>query len=84
MENDLIEILAALFLIREREAQKRKDYGAAVAYANAYDLLCYAVEGCTDCLSQFDGYEEASDFVNSIVCGELWNMEDIFKHPEKY
>jgi hypothetical protein len=52
--NDSIKVIAMLFLIREREAQERKDYGAAVAYANAYDWLCYAVHDRNDCLSQFD------------------------------
>ena len=82
--NDSIEVIAAMFLIREKEAQDRKDYGAAVAYANAFDLLCYAVEGRDDCLSQFDGYKEANDFLNTSVFGELWALEDMFKNPEDY
>lgn len=82
--NDLMEVLATMFLIRERDANNRKDHRAAVAYANAYDMLCYAVEGRTDCLSQFDGYDEANEFLNNTVFGELWALEDIFKHPEKY
>lgn len=82
--NDLMEVLATMFLIRERDANNRKDHSAAVAYANAYDMLCYAVEGRTDCLSQFDGYDEANEFLNNIVFGELWDLEDIFKHPEEY
>ena len=82
--NDAFEVIAMMFLIREKEAQDRKDYGAAVAYANAFDLLCYAVEGRDDCLSQFDGYTEANDFLNTSVFGELWALEDMFKHPEEY
>ena len=76
--NNPFEVIATMFLIREKEAQNRKDYGAAVAYANAYDLLCYAVEGRNDCLSQFDGYDKANHFLNSTNCGELWELEDRF------
>lgn len=77
--NDSFEVIAAMFLIREREAQDRKDYGAAVAYANAFDLLSYAIEERDDCLSQFDGYAEANDFINHSVYGDMWAMEEIFK-----
>lgn len=77
--NDSIKVIAAMFLIREREAQERKDYGAAVAYANAYDWLCYAVDNRDDCLCQFEGYEEANDFINSHNDIDMWMMEDIFK-----
>lgn len=82
--NDSIEVIAAMFLIREREAHERGEYAAAVAYANAYDFLCYAVENRDDCLSQFDGYDEANNFINNNIFGELWEMEDMFKHPENY
>ena len=78
--NNPFEVIAAMFLIREREAHERGEYAAAVAYANAYDLLCYAVEGRDDCLSQFDGYHEANDFLNRTNCGELWELEDKFKN----
>ena len=78
--NDSFEVVAAMFLIREREAQERKDYSAAVAYANAFDLLCYAVDGRDDCLSQFDGYTEANDFINHSVYGDMWDMEELFKN----
>ena len=82
--NDSFEVIAAMFLIREREARNRGEYAAAVAYANAYDFLCYAVDNRDDCLSQFDGYEEANKFLNTTIFGDLWNLEDIFKHPENY
>ena len=76
--NNSFEVIAAMFLIRERNAHERGEYAAAVAYANAYDLLCYAVEDCDDCISQFDGYNEANDFINSHEHVSLWMMEDLF------
>lgn len=76
--NNPFEVIAAMFLIREQDAQKRSDHGAAVAYANAYDLLCYAVENRDDCLSQFDSYDKANEFLNNTNCGELWELEEIF------
>ena len=78
--NNPFEVIAAMFLIRERNAHERGDHAAAVAYANAYDLLCYAVEGRDDCLSQFDGYGEANDFLNRTNYGDLWELEDKFKN----
>ena len=77
--NDSIEVIATMFLIREREAHERGEYAAAVAYANAYDFLCYAVENRDDCLSQFDGYDEANKFLNSHNFKYLWEMEEFFK-----
>lgn len=82
--NDSFEVIAAMFLIREREAHERGEHAAAVAYANAYDLLCYAVDDRDDCISQFDGYTEANNFINNNIFGDLWAMEDMFKHPENY
>ena len=78
--NNPFEVIAAMFLIRERNAHERGDYAAAVAYANAYDLLCYAVEDRDDCLSQFDGYDEANDFLNRVNHNDLWELEDKFKN----
>ena len=77
--NDSFEVIAAMFIIREREARNRGEYAAAVAYANAYDLLCYAVDNRDDCISQFDGYDEANDFINSHEHVDLWMMEELFK-----
>lgn len=78
--NDSMKVIAMLFLIREHEAQERKDYGAAVAYANAYDMLCYAVHNRDDCLSQFDGYKEAIHYLNQLIDGtDIWDLEEIYK-----
>lgn len=76
--NNPFAVVATMFLYREHDARKRGDYGAAVAYANAYDLLCYAVENRDDCLSQFDSYDKANYFLNNTNCGELWELEEIF------
>ena len=77
--NNPFAVVATMFLYREHDARKRGDHGAAVAYANAYDLLCYAVENRDDCLSQFDSYDKANEFLNNTNCGELWELEEIFK-----
>ena len=77
--NDSMKIIAMLFLIREREAQERKDYGAAVAYANAYDMLCYAVDDRDDYISQFDGYEDALALLNKDEFGHISELEGIYK-----
>ena len=77
--NNPFAVVAMLCLMRERDARARGDHGAAVAYANAYDWLCYAVDDRDDCLSQFDGYAEANEFLNAHANVDLWMMEDIFK-----
>jgi len=77
--NDSMQVIAAMFLIRENEARKRKDYGAAVAYANAFDLLCYAIDQRDDCLCQFDGYAQANELLNAHEVGHLFELEAIYK-----
>jgi hypothetical protein len=77
--NDSIKVIAAWFLVREQMAQERKDYGAAVAYANAYDMLCYAVDDRDDCISQFDGYEDALALLNKDEFGHISELEGIYK-----
>lgn len=77
--NDSIKVIAAWFLIREKAAQERKDYGAAVAYANAYDMLCYAVDDRDDCISQFDDYEDALALLNKKEFGHISELEGIYK-----
>jgi len=74
-----MKIIAVLFLFREKIADSAKAYGAAVAYANAFDLLMYALNGCSDCVSQFEGYEQAVEFIKAHPNAEFWELEDIFK-----
>ncbi len=78
----LFHVLAAMFLIRERNAQNREDHGAAVAYANAYDWLCYAVEKNKECLLQFDDIDEAIDFVYNHQNIPIEEFENLFKTNE--
>ena len=80
--NDSMKVIAAMLLIRERDAHNRDDHAAAIAYANAYAWLCYAVENRDDCLSQFDGYDEASELLKKINFNYLWEMEDLFRANE--
>ena len=77
--NHSMDVIAALFLIREKEAHERKDYAAAVAYANAYDLLCYAIYNNEECISQFDGYENALALLNKAEYSDIWELEGIYK-----
>ena len=77
--NETMKILAVMFLIRERDANNRKDYGVAVAYANAFDLLCYALKDDTDCICQFEGCEQAKAFIDEHPNLEFWELEDFIK-----
>lgn len=63
--NECMNIIANLFLIRQHQAHERHEYAAAIAYANALDLLAYALENREDCISQFDGYEEAKAMIEN-------------------
>ena len=77
--NNSIKVIAAWFLVREKMAQERKDYGAAVAYANAYDMLCYAVDDREDMISEFDDYDKALALLNKDEFGHISELEGIYK-----
>lgn len=77
--NDSIKTIAAMFLIRRHKAYKQKRYDEALAYANAYDLLCYAIEDRDDCISQFEGYEEAKNFLDNVKFENLFELETIYE-----
>lgn len=77
--NEIMRILAVMFLQREQVADNAKAYGAAVAYRNAFDLLCYALKDAEDCISQFDGYEQAKAFVDKYPNLEFWDLEDFIR-----
>ena len=81
MNKEMFYALASLFLIREKRAREDKRHDAAVAYANAYDWLCYAVEDNSDCLMMFDDMDEAVEFANQHKDSYIWELEDFFKNP---
>ena len=76
---ELMKIIAVLFLYREKIADGAKAYGAAIAYANAFNLLMYGLIDCVDCVSQFEGYEQAVEFIKAHPDADFWELEDIFK-----
>lgn len=77
--DELMKIVAVMFLLREKRDEENKEYYGAVAYANAFDLMLYALTGCSDCVCQFDGYEEAVEFLKAHPDADFWELEDIFK-----
>lgn len=77
--DELMKIVAVMFLIREQEHREKREFWGAGAYANAFDWLMYALNGCSDCVSQFEGYEQAVEFVKSHPDANFWELEDIFK-----
>jgi len=80
---ELMKIIAVMFLFREKICDDTKHYGTAIAYANAYDLLMYALTNCKDCIQQFSGYEEAEAFIKAYPNADFWELEDIFKGWDK-
>lgn len=77
--SEIMKIIAVMFLHREQAADNTKAYGSAIAYRNAFDLLCYALKGDEDCISQFTGYEQAKAFVDEHPSLEFWELEDFMK-----
>lgn len=75
----LMKIAAVMFLIREKEHADIKEFHGAIAYANAFDVMMYALAGYADCLSQFEGYEQAVEFIKTHPDANFWELEDIFK-----
>lgn len=77
--NEIMKIIAVMFLLREQAADSTKANGAAIAYANAFDLLCYALEKNEDCICQFAGYEQAKTFIEEHPTLDFWELEDFIK-----
>ena len=51
---------------------KRKNYYLTIDTETA--------NGRDDCLSQFDGYEEANHYLNQLIDGtDIWDLEEIYK-----
>lgn len=77
--NEIMKTIAVMFLLREQSADKAKVFGTAIAYANAFDLLCYALKESEDCISQFAGYEQAKAFIAEHPKLDFWELEDFIK-----
>ena len=83
-QKKLFKILAAMLAMRAEYYEDRKEYDTAVAYANAYDMVAYAVKGRWDCLGQFDWADEAEDLINKVGADiDFWNLEEIIKEGQK-
>ena len=77
--NEIMKIIAVMFIQRGQIADNAKAYGAAIAYANAFDLLCYALQDDKDCIAQFEGYEQAKTFIDEHPTLDFWELEDFLK-----
>ena len=77
--NEMMKLIAVMFLLRAQEHRNKNEFWGAIAYDNAFDWLCYALEDNKDCISQFDGYEEAKAFVEEHPDLETWALEDFIK-----
>lgn len=79
-QKKLFKILAAILAMRAEYYEDRKEYDTAVAYANAYDMVAYAINGRWDCLSQFGWADEAEDLINKVgVDIDFYELEDLIR-----
>lgn len=79
-QNKIFKILAAMLAMRAEYYEDRKEYDAAVAYANAYDMVAYAVKGRWDCLGQFGWADEAEDLINKVGADiDFYELEDLIR-----
>ena len=77
--NEMMKLIAVMFLLRAQEHRNKNEFWGAIAYDNAFDWLCYALEDNKDCLSQFDGYEEAKAFIEEHPDLNTWALENFIK-----
>ena len=77
--NEMMKLIAVMFLLRAQEHSDKKEFWGAIAYDNAFDLLCYALEDNEDCISQFDGYDKAKAFIKEHPNLDMWVIEDFIK-----
>ena len=83
-QKKLFKILAAMFALRAKYYEDRKEYDTAIAYANAYDMVSYAVRGRWDCLSQFGWADEAEDLINKVGADiDFYELEDLIRGGQK-
>lgn len=79
-QKKLFKILAAMLAMRAEYYEDRKEYDAAVAYANAYDMVAYAVNDRWDCLGQFGWADEAEDLINKVGADiDFYELEDLIR-----
>lgn len=79
-QNKIFKILAAMLAMRAEYYEDRKEYDAAVAYANAYDMVAYAARGRWDCLGQFGWADEAEDLINKVGADiDFYELEDLIR-----
>lgn len=79
MQN-LLKLVACMFLARSYYYDKRKDYARAASYKTAYHLLCYAIHDREDCIGNFDFYEPASDLLFQHPYMDVEDYEDIYEN----
>lgn len=80
MEKRILKILGAIFAMRAHYYAERKEYGAATAYDDAFDMLAYAANESWDCLRQFGWSDEAEDLIDKVGDDiDFWELEDIIK-----
>ena len=77
--NEMMKLIAVMFLLRAQDHSKHKEFWGAIAYDNAFDWLCYALEGNEDYLTQFGGYNEAKTFIKKHPDLDMWAIEDFIK-----
>jgi hypothetical protein len=77
---ELLKIIGVMFLLREQEHRDKRESWGATAYANAFDLLCYGLKDDEDCVRQFDGYEQAKEFIKEHPTLDFWELEDCIKN----
>lgn len=83
-QKKLFKILAAMLAMRAEYYEDRKEYDTAVAYANAYDMVAYAVKGRWDCLGQFGWADEAEDLINKVGADiDFYELEDLIRGSQK-
>ena len=82
-QKKVLKILGAIFAMRAEYYRERKEYGAAVAYDDAFDMLAYAANERWDCLSQFGWSDEAEELINKVgVDIDFWDLEELI-HNKK-
>jgi len=75
-----LKLIAMMFLVRSYYYAERKDFERSGSYKTAYHLLCYAIHDREDCISNFDFYEPASQFIFEHPYMDTWDYEDALEN----